>query len=88
MTPEERAEKAKVWDPRSPLDRLLSLDTQEQRAFIAFFHGAGRYGAGFSRLFSRSSWIVRVASRWANPSDIVLAWLAAETEAEADACCA
>lgn len=36
----ERAERAKLWDPRSPLERLLSLSEQEQTAFLALWGGA------------------------------------------------
>lgn len=40
MTDEERAEAAKAWDPRTPLERLQSLPREEQRAFVALFAGA------------------------------------------------
>lgn len=36
---EERAEAVAKWDSRTPLERLESLARQEQRAFIALFHG-------------------------------------------------
>ena len=39
MTEAERAEKAKVWDARTPLQRLKSLSTKEQNAFLALFAG-------------------------------------------------
>lgn len=40
MTDEERAEAAAKWDTRTPLERLNSLNQQEQTAFLAFFAGA------------------------------------------------
>jgi hypothetical protein len=40
MTDEERAEKAKAWDARTPHERLMSLTQQERTAFLAFFAGA------------------------------------------------
>lgn len=40
MTDDERAEKAKKWDGRSPTERYESLTLQEQTAFNAFFRGA------------------------------------------------
>lgn len=40
MDDEERAEAAKQWDARTPLERLQSLSHQEQTAFLALFAGA------------------------------------------------
>lgn len=42
MTDEERAEKARSWDPRTPAERHASLTGGEQDAFFAFFHSASR----------------------------------------------
>ena len=39
MTDEERAEKAKTWDPRTPSERYDGLTQQEKTAFRAFFRG-------------------------------------------------
>lgn len=39
MNEEERKEAIARWDSRTPLERLKSLTRQEQRAFIALFHG-------------------------------------------------
>ena len=39
MTEDERAEKAKMWDSRTPLERLESLFEFEKTAFLAFFAG-------------------------------------------------
>jgi hypothetical protein len=40
MTDEERETAAKAWDSRTPLERFMSLDDQEQSAFLALFAGA------------------------------------------------
>lgn len=42
MGEEERAEAAKDWDPRTPLERLESLSSGEQSAFLALWAGARR----------------------------------------------